>query len=268
MTGSFRPINDDHAIEVVKFALRVNQFLTPAQLQSVEQSSERWLEILPAHATAEADFSALGRNIKLPALQYAYLQPDGTPLWSLQIGGQHLIVECSVYSRWERIWQVASELLKDALIALNSDQSRSKNLGVSSVDLTVRDVFAVDCKSPERYDLTKLFKENQYLPKVAYSKSNAWHTNIGWFEEELPDPLVQTLHHLNFDANAQADQTKVGISHFQTRNTGIDIPIYEACGETWNALESVMNQLHANNKQVVRELLQDDVLKQIGLMGG
>ncbi|MBY5354575.1 TIGR04255 family protein [Rhizobium leguminosarum] len=250
----FRPLNEDHAVAGVKFAVVLNQVLQPQAISAAENSHEIWRESLPAASISDVAIDAGGRQLKAPGVLFAFLRPDGTANWSMQLGGNKIEVECNLYSRWDRVWMSALGYLASALSVTSQAQN---NLAVLSVELTVRDVF-VALKRP--YELSHLIKIGEYFPRSVLSAGPLWHCNTGWFDDAHSGGNGH-LHNLNCDAAPANNDVIINITHFQQKR----LPEPVLVQGLQSTLDITMKTLHEKNKTLLREILTQEMLTRIGL---
>ena len=253
----FRPLNDDHAIESVKFALLLTRPITPKAIFEIERQHSLWQDEMPAKRIIDIDVDVNGRATKAPGIMFAFLRPDATPMWSMQIGSSQIEIECYIYSRWDRTWGIAREHFQNAIRILASAQEK---LMVSAVNLMVKDAFLSDAKS---YSITNLLKSSDKLPQSVLDAIGPWNTYFSWMIEENKD--VRTLHAFDVDVSWQGDEARVEITHVQTRNTGVDLALADILDDDFQALGSIMEALHRSNKLLLSELIVGDMSERIGL---
>ncbi|MFS8115183.1 hypothetical protein QD460_25955 [Rhizobium jaguaris] len=257
--SEFQPINDDHAIELVKFGF---VFLNPISAQSVvafEGSHDLWRESLPARASLDIDVDLGGRQFKAPAAQFAFMKPDGVPAWSMLVGSNKIEIECTVYSRWDRVWTTCQDFLAKAVEVLSVTQPQT---ALSVLELTTKDVFVI---AEGQYDLRNLFSSGKLIPEFLFEAGRLWHSHIGWFQD--PDETPRHLHNLNVDANTIGIGTAVSVSHFQQKNMTENLTCAGMKADGLASLSSAMRSLHDENKNIVRQMLVAEMSDRIGLGG-
>lgn len=260
--SAFRPINDDHAIQSVKFVVAFKNLITPESVQRVADGHSNWSESLPAFTLNEASIEAGSRTIQVPVATFAFLLPNGAANWSMAVGGNQIGVECFLYTRWNRVWDAAANYINQVAELLNASQT---SLQLASIDLTVRDVFL----SAERdYTLSDLFnKASGYISPSIFDIKTAWHCNLGWFEP-VNDSTV-TLNHLNTDATPSGEQGwAIGITHFQQERTASAISVERVVHTIPSILDASMTRMHDSNKRLLSRLLRSEITSKIGLFGG
>lgn len=260
---AFRPINDDHAIQSVKFALGFTNLIAPDAVQRVAGAHTQWAESLPAFVINESVIEGGIRRITVPVATFAFLRPNGAANWSMDVGGNQVSVECFLYTRWNRVWEAAGKYIKQATAVLGEAQ---KALQIASIELTVRDVFV---SSDQNYRLFDLFdEESGYVSRRIFNINGAWHCNSGWFEP-LSDSAA-ALNHLNTDATPTEDQRawQIGITHLQQERFLSPIPIASLVANASSIVDDSMSRMHNQNKSLLCRLLKSEMTNKIGLVGG
>jgi uncharacterized protein (TIGR04255 family) len=193
-------------------------------------------------------------------LEFSFLRPDGTPAWQLRVEPSGIVVECTRYSRWDRIWVAASNHLRIALEVLSG--SEDSDTGVAGAALHFVDRF-IDESGDGHYDA--LFQQTSRLPSAAFSFGDVWHNNSGWFDESVKDYPV--LHNLNVIASrAVPPAITVDIVHVQQLRYPVPTTISDFKQNFDTLFSDAMQRLHDNNKAMVLELITDVMAQQIGLL--
>lgn len=248
----FTPINDDHAVTSVTFALRLDEFIEPAVLEAAQGA--KWRAALPAMSSLPAiEISGM----EIPAVQFAIVRPDARPLWALKLNGYELSIECTAYTRWAEVWGHARQILEEAWHLIRSHQS---DAGVIEFRLQVVDQFKI---ADNEYDLSGLFNDNGTLSAVPFKGSPIWHSNIGWFDQ------VEDLGWLNaLGAQATTSHAKDGrpvgpfkftVNHLQRASIG------GAAVQSIDRMDEIVCKFHENNKAQLVNILNPEIAKRIGL---
>ncbi len=253
----FRPLNEDHAIESVKFSVVFSSGILAQSILAVEQSHDLWRESLPARSVADVSIESSGRTGNAPGVFFAFVRPDGSPSWSMTVAVNKIDVECFLYSRWERVWTEARGYFVKVIEILSKTQP---SLEIGAVELTVKDVFVATEKN---YPLDQLLKPCARLPEFIFHAGQAWHANSGWFE--VREGAHRTLHNLNCDATPTQDATLINMSHYQQGGMKSPINISANATNISKILEESMSTLHKANKRLMIELLRDEMASRIGL---
>jgi uncharacterized protein (TIGR04255 family) len=253
----FRPVNDDHAIERVKFSVLFTRPISPRSVFLVEQNHDQWRAALPACATSFVTEEVNGRPMKLPSVVFGFLQPDASPLWSMSIGGSRVDIECYLYTRWNRVWGEALDLFTLVFETLSKSKDQLQIYGVA---LEVKDVFRA---SGEAYELFDLFKSNPLLPMKVHSLDGPWSTMTTWLIEGSEDR--RTLHMFDAEATQTGDEIEINMTHSQTQNTGVDLSLSDVSSGARPEINALMESMHSANKELVNEILADSVCERIGL---
>jgi uncharacterized protein (TIGR04255 family) len=269
----FSPLNEDHAIQNVVFSLMFDQALSPPTIRRAVESHPKWKSELPAIQMPQGvqiDLSGpepVRRSAPLSAVIFSFLRPDGTPAWVLRFMAAEIAVECSRYTRWERVWAAARGYLNSALEVVTETEPGRK---VSMCCLTMTDKFR--SLNPEEYDLKTLFKPSEFIPGKLFQLQGQWHNHSGWFDSVGGSPRLQNL---NMEANYEPPMVQegqqreffVGILHLQQIRYATPISIDDFKGQENALLESGMDAMHNENKAVMAAILTEKMVSRIGLLG-
>jgi uncharacterized protein (TIGR04255 family) len=264
----FAPIHEDNAIERIIFVAISD---TPLSRQAVERSSlrKRLRQELPAASNAqliEQTQNADGTvtNHAFDGIEFSFVRPDATPIWTLRILGRQVIVECTRYTRWDKIWPRARGYIADALTLTLQAKKDAKLI---SFQISYQDRFH---PNSDEIDYTTLLKSSPFLSSFLKESGRMWHQHLGWF-----DSFEQTavLNNLNIDvqsSNLEEWKTQgrgnisVSISHLQElKAASTDVEAFIS-SQSVN-IDAVANRMRIRNKEIMESLLVEEMQGQISL---
>lgn len=262
----FQPVNDDHAIDRVEFALTFARPFEPTDLDVIRSRHELWRADLPRisePAIFALNFDGPNKPVRpepMSGIEFSFVRPDGTSVWALRLIGNQAIVECTRYSRWAKVWGAAQRHLENLLEVLNDQDVPNP---IASVSLAVIDAFTVD---PATYKLDELLQPGDLVPAAIFSRGLNWHVHAGWFEIANAQ---QVLHNMNVDSMVRppgptGPLASVSILHTMVlardaNSDGVD----RAADKGW--LAHAMENLHMSNKSLMSALVTPSLLQRIGL---
>ena len=271
----FRPVNSDHAIESATFGARVSFLIDDAAIFQLQAKLGQFRELLPyVNVQQVTIFDATGPVATPHAslmLNASMMRADGTAVWNLRISGYEIVVTCTRYSRWERIWSQARDLIMFAFAELSLLRP---DVEISHVALTVTDKFLTETTS---YDLAQLLKSNEFVAPFAYRSGPKWHSHTGWFQR-LANPLdeIEVLNQLNLDARTEtsfdAPDQSVSVTIVHTQQADVqkaskETELLDNGQRAWQRLDPTMRAMHMCNKAVLQNMLADQLVATIGLKG-
>lgn len=265
---SFRPINDDHAVQSVAFSLHFDRAIEQSVIQNINDNSGRWQPDLPAvHMPTIFGFE-FGPAIQTPqqsasrGVELSYLRPDGTPAWQLRVSGPGIVVECTRYTRWDHVWPSAKRYLSTAIDVID-ESALQPGLQVAAVSLQYLDRFQ---GGPSGNDFYSVFQHNKYLADAIFTCGDFWHSHLGWFDPSFP--AGRTLNNLNIDAknDLSVHQAPIilDIFHLQQLRYDDKLPISEFRA-AFDDIDVIMDKLHLQNKELVNSLLNPQMTQLIGI---
>jgi uncharacterized protein (TIGR04255 family) len=274
MTSAFHPVNDDHAIERVAFSITFDREFDEEDIASLRRRHKLWHDDLPALREPTFFRIVLGPDAKpqatsAPAAEFAVLRPDGSAVWSLRFVGSEVIVECSRYTRWEKIWTLANKQLKKALDVLASPEAQdAAPRKAIKASLVVQDAFVTHQGIG---DTAALIKPSSSLPEFIFSTGPQWHVHSGRFIDTEGDGVLSIF---NVEAVLQAipfnDENtlrqRVSMVHVLSADCAQPVEPNDDVFIKW--LGDKMDQFHACNKAMLVELLDEQVAQKIGLLVG
>lgn len=274
-----KPYAGHNAIEAVAFVLQFAREFSEKEVEFLLSLEDKHKNDLPSFLkltgltvnVAEAPsnkHAMMNQSQKLSGVLLQHFQDNGKPDWALRISGNHIIVNCWVYSRWHDVWPRAKELLLSAAHVIQSDDN-----GVALAALQIVDKFEYE-NIPDTYTLSDVFNpESPYLTKQACNSGPFWHVYQGWFEKDFINGLdgVRRLNALNL-SSADFNGKLVSTIDYTGR---IDRPGFMASLEDLESivdrqknlsmLEFMFSDLHESNAQILCKTLSQQKLDLIRL---
>lgn len=273
----FAPINSDHAVARVTFRICFSRPFSRHDIEAIAGGHEAWKSDFPAMRQAKgftfgpsSDGSA--QLSQTPGVEFAYLRPDGSQAWLMAAINNELVIECSRYTRWEKIWSVASRNLRSVLnlIPTHASGGVDGQRKVISAGLAFQDIFFWKGDFAE-YSLEALLRPNSMIADTCFSRGPVWHSHVGWFEsiDELRTVLVTlnvTGAHNIEPAVSRGAPAQVEIANEQELRFVDGGPILsDFAADDFTQLTGAMEHMHSRNKELLEEILIDTMSKSIGL---
>lgn len=267
---SFQPINDDHAVQSVAFFLHFDRPLDQRVIHQLHSSRERWLPDLPAVQLPQMFGFEIGpagaapKQITGHGIEFSYLRPDGTPAWQLRVDSGSAVVECTRYTRWDRVWQSARTHLLTALEVINTVDLQPA-LTISATALQYVDRFVSQSADA---DYKSILSEGSQLPASVFQFGDAWHSHTGWFDKSFEIGVV--LNNLNVDARndmgLDGSPLMLDLLHLQQLRYNDRRSLSDFLASAEEVLDAPMQELHSRNKSLVCSLIVEDMQERIGIV--
>ncbi len=248
---SFRPAGKDHAIVSSSFTIGLSTPMPDEIFLLLKSRKNEWADALPAIREMKAVEVQVrpdgARNIRqMPAIEFAFLRPDGTPTWLLRIDGTDILVECTLYTRWEKVWGQARAFLANAMTALAGANTEAKSLTFQVIDRFESD-------NEER--ASSIFAQTAQIDPRLRESESLWHQHLGWLQQIEQGQL---LHNVNIDVLPREPAGKqVNLLHLQRLT--LDKPMTFGAAETnLELLDTVAASMHLENKELLRGLLSEE----------
>lgn len=257
---SFAPINEDHSIERVSFAVAFKSAFSAQSILAIQSGHDAWRSGLPATGSVEQTLNSPAGTINVPGVQFAFLRPNGEPTWSMEISKNEIRIDCSLYTRWDKVWASALEYLTQVLSQVPSSPAGNNKL--LAVELEVKDAFVAN----GRYNPSEFFNNTDFIAPTLLKNGPLWHCNTGWFDQDG----LRTLQNVNLTGtvvNAAEDQYLISIEHKQVRYPESGDSIQSLLESQLAIINQQMIELHKKNKSLLIQLLSDGLRRTIGLGG-
>ena len=185
---------------------------------------------------------------------------DGNPEWTLAVLPSGLSLRCLDYQRWKGFIRIVSVLLEEIF----QDSTHGPSPLVESLSLRYIDAFIKRNKEGEDYQLSTLFRDNNYVNRKSFDSGYRWHSNSGWFEKISYDgrPL-EYLNQLNVSSGTMnirnLENTTILIDHNMLLTNMCEWLDYET-------VSRFLDDMHDNNKKLLSLMLVTEVSKKLMLV--
>ncbi len=265
MSG-FKPANADHALTSVEFLFEFDRQISTDHLSAMVMNPQTlaslpWYGQLPAASVLPPMLFKTQAGALEPSesgIQFAYLMPNGSPVWSMKIVADEIRIVCSQYTRWEKVWGYARNLMSQAHSYL---KDKDKDAKLDRVTLQVTDKFI---GGQSGYDARSLLRSGGLLGSVPFESGDLWHVFSGWFDKCDHGRILNNL-------NVQATGVSPGPKQIEAEPFSISLIhmqraiLVHPVDENLLLVNDVMEILHENNKKTLRLILTDQQLSDIGL---
>ncbi|OIP14926.1 MAG: hypothetical protein AUK51_15435 [Comamonadaceae bacterium CG2_30_59_20] len=263
------PLHDSHAIESVTFAVEWLQPLPPNVMATLETVYEATLKsVLPSKKPIQHLALQFGGTDGAPVQRshaagwvFELFQPDGQVAHSLQLAPNFLAVTSFVYERWEQAFEHALAFMRPLLPLICVSTG-----GITVFGLQYADTFNIDSQDSTFSPDLLLNRQSTLLPASVFGKTSLWHAHHGYFSSTGVEPKHRCLTTVNvdlLDVNG-ALQLRILGAH----RSIFDIPLLDVdplhSGGA-GSMQAAMHAMHLENKALLRDLLNTDTLRQIGL---
>ena len=268
----FQPLNDDHAIQAVGFALGLTKPLPWSMINSVLASPLDWRRELPALELTQTMELQLNPQTGQPVnrimrgAQFSHKRPDGSSSWQLDVLGSEIRIMSTLYTRWDPTWEKAGDILMGVAGQLGQ-LAKEGDFRVNSIGLLVVDVFSTEDEPPDYTEL--LIANSRDIASRVLNVGKFWHSHTGWFNEQANG---RVLNQLNIDARTGGgensipgipdDRTRVVVQHNQVFRPAEPIEL-GADKDLEDALFAEMPSMHSQNKLMLRSILTPEMQKRI-----
>ncbi len=257
------PFSGNHAIQSAVFAVEWAEPLLLADLEKVRSAAEPLKNEFPA----SQDQQMLVVNMT-PGSRSAAQQSElggfvlsrnstflGGPNRTIVLNRESIQIHVSDYSRWEKVKSEVASYLRVLIPAIERP--------FTELGLQYQDVFNWRAE-PEAMPIKDIFRQNsKYLVGNVFSLKNLWHSHHGYFEDfEIPCKF-RRLDNINVArvASPIGHAVQVVTSH----RAHFSDPLWDKMEKDDSSCFEILDGMHSKNKEILRELLSDDVQNMIQL---
>lgn len=261
------PCQTDNAIKVFalafEFAEHIQEHIVRESIK-IHQNDQELQKELPRTQLHDSVTLQMGNSENpisktgVNGVTFDCLTPRGDQEWAIVIRRDAFIVTCSQYTRWTEFYSRANKYFIKLLPALGNTKVRS--LGIECVD-------EFDILQPENPDWkNQLFKlESNFLPRNIFDLNDSWHSFHGFFEKSGNKSIKSKILN-NVDVNYNYQPETKSLLNIKGRHT----THLEEAQDMKSLIETDLssdffNISHDKNKDVMRCLLSNEMLKEISL---
>jgi len=268
------PFAGQHAVQSAAFALSFSTELDVREVQQLKGAAADlkvdFPNLVDEHMTTLSFQVTPGRqHLPLaPAAEHGvggfFMQRPSAdvgsaePVRQIIVSRENIVIVINDYTRWAKFKADVERYLSVLLKPINAQK------GVASVGLQFSDAF-VWRADPEELNLAEVFSTNtQYLVPSVFNRGAAlWHSHHGYLVEKTVPIAFQQLDNINASRNlvAGVQQLQILTSHKAT----FARPLYNLLNSNKDKVSTVMDLLHVKNKEILADLLTEEVQAKINL---
>lgn len=270
--SAYKPINGAHAIEQAVVGLRIFE---PASDDIFEKAVARATELakagdrLPGRLQVDPMSLMFGRQVitpgysrsveAQPGVLFQRVNADGSMVEELTLERTAVTFRTRNYQRWNDMVRCINDLLCPVFEVL-ADGDINK---VSVIELRCIDRFN---SSEFNVALSELIrKDSPHVPPQILTRSDMLHMHSGWFEDVSAEG--RTLINVNIDVADAEEVRSAAILQIVSRQSSGTGTFFSQQGKFSETVSSVFDELHLINKELLSELLADDLQSAINLPG-
>lgn len=258
-----------NALQRVVFICQFSKEFSKDDFERFERNSVTWRDEFPRRSVTNAVLLQPGSKrvsfdeSKVAGLAYEALMKDGSIELGLRIDESRILFLVGRYTHWDEVWPRASDYLKKAMELVPGDNP------VVSFATEYTDLFRAIGDYSD-FDACRLLRPNsEYVPSHVFKRTDNFHFHTGFFQT-LDDPTKhRVLTRINADLrdNEEEKSRELSIVLFHQMS-----PHREPWGEEVALDEKIIDRgldnfiaLHEIDKDVLKEILNDEMSERIGL---
>lgn len=267
--SKFEPIHDAHAIEQVAIVLQFTKPLAGYDFQEIRKLADALKTDFPGRSPIQTFMVAVGAGGVMPGhpaqgIVLTDTSRAGVITQELRLEHSSIAYRTTMYTRWASIWDKANQYF-NKFLPLYLDGSE-----LSAINLNYLDKFIWNGNFEESDPKLLLRSNSRYLTPSVYESNDLWHSHFGAYIKA--DQYTKRLVNVNVDYvdenNDLNARRAVSISTVLT-----DIfhqPNYQpltlnTLSEVSGYIDNKAQALHEYNKQVLRNIISDEMIKRISL---
>lgn len=265
----FEPIHDAHAIEQVAIVLQFANPVASNDFQDIRKLADELKDEFPGKSPIQTFMVAVGAGGVVPAhptqgFVLTDTSREGVITHELRLEHSSITYRTTMYTRWANIWGKANQYFNKflPLYSLNSQ--------LAAINLNYIDKFVWSGKSDEADPGMLLRANSKYLTPATYESKDLWHSHFGAFVKA--DPLTKRLVNVNVDfVDENNDFNARRVVSISTVLTDIyNQPTYKLLDlktpeEISSFIDQKAQELHSYNKDVLGNIISDEMIKRISL---
>ena len=170
--------------------------------------------------------------------------PGTAALRRIIVSRENVVVIVNDYTRWAKFKHAVEKYLGTLLVSINAQK------GVSSIGLQITDAFNWN-GDPADMKMADIFQPSTpYLTPNAFNPAaTLWHSHHGYLVEKVAPMRYSQLDNINISRNIVDGTHRIEIltSHKAT----FERPLYKVLDANRAKISSVLDALHARNKEIL-----------------
>ena len=258
----------NHAIEVVNFAV---VFRSPLDSSDEARLEEKIEDLRPHFAAIDkpelfqviVGESAPTNQPRPVMYQLNDFSRDGKPEWSAQFGDNAVAVSCKKYSGWSTVWPGANDRLMALLACVDAFKP------VASIEYSVTDTFSEQLPQDDS-DLqlrpSNVFTKGSWVPDIFMDYHDPrWDFQAGKFSSESDE--AERLERVDARSVLSGQRVLANLTHslsYKFRSVPLLKDLMARTAGQHN-LQEVFDNFHRLNKDVLGEILSEELTNKMGL---
>lgn len=219
------------------------------------------IESIVSSPNEEGTISLNSGSPHLAGFERSKVQADAKPARVLRLLDDILTVSFLEYPRWESALKDSLHYIQTVLPPLDLAANP-----IMAFSLRYIDRYTFDGPADEPRAEMLLRKGSDYITPYSFNAGSFWHCHSGWFEGLSEGSRI--LNQVNVSSALEDQVPMIVIDHnaiFQLKVPRQSIETLFRSSEESMGVEIAMNLLHERNVEMLRDMLQTDMLKRIGM---
>lgn len=278
--NGYMPYADDHSVQeavvAIHFRSAFESRVAERVLEAVKPALTAGLPLcrlvhkLPSVNIQEngggLTFQRADNESRLAGFEFARIQANARPARVVRFFDNTLTVNFLDYESWMTTRKDRLDYVKTVLSSLVLDENPVVNFNLRYIDRYTFDG-PVDERDRNPHAGLLMKGNNDYLSVRCFESGPYWHCNTGWFEHL--DGGDRVLNQLEVGSSEVDRAPIVTIDHnsicqLNSFRHSVD-SIFDPPSEADVGIESALDYMHGRNKEVLRNMLLEDVAQRIGL---
>lgn len=270
--SDYKPCNSAHAVEQAVVGVRIAKPIQDALFQNVVAEADRLANVYNLPGKMQLDPMALmmGKQVislgyhndmlMAPGMLYCRIAPDGTTEEELTIERGAITYRTHKYERWIDV----STKIENFLLPLVEKITEGQPSRVSVIELRCIDRFIAKNESDPSLS-SAIRDDSAFVARNLLDKNDMLHQHIGWFENETPQK--RRLINLNLSVTSVNGNKELVILQVISDQGDLGNILSDTDHLNPSLLEK-FNTLHRKDKEILKQILTDDLQKEINLNCG
>lgn len=261
-----KPCNEQNAIKVIAFAFEFQEEIEESLIhelillyQNTDELNKSFprKELLHSMTVQISEHGQQTQNQKLSGITFDRLMPNGTQELAISIRNNSVVISCGKYTRWNEIWEKAKSYFKIILPVL-SDKT------LTLVGFECIDEFIITDISNWKDELFN--SSSKYIPSNISELVDLWHSHHGFLINDNEPVEHKTLNNINVNYISETGASSINKILIRTQHQSrLKLPVKYNADFFENIADKIMNKNHNFNKELMMDLLSDDMCNRIKL---
>lgn len=276
--GKYLPYSGNHSIQEMIVAARFQKMVDEQGLEDAKDVLQTSLKqdfpcLKALHQLRKINLAQVQNETspqhaqepdRLGGFEFMRVRSNAKPSCILKFLDDAISINFLEYKSWETTLAQSLSYLETVLRTLNLEKNPIIGFG-----LKYRDRFTFNGAPSEAHAELLLRTDSKFVSKHCFNSGSLWHCDSGWFDPSTPPEKYRILNQLKIKSTVIDQTPAIIVDHnatCQLRAPRQSVEsLFQPPDDIRAGIESVLEQMHIQNKSILEDMLLSEILEEIGM---